>query len=149
MAEGERIRFSAPNQEHHIRTGDFATVERIGPDLSVRLDNGKTVELDTEAAQHIDYGYAVKTAGNLAADRVILTGQAQQLAGLESDLARLHPGIREFWIYTSDASQALHVGRAQNPAAVETLSKSVAEIANLGIAEPSITTVVEEMGLHL
>ena len=42
MAEGERIRFTAPDKENHIRTGDFATVERIEPDLSVRLDNGKS-----------------------------------------------------------------------------------------------------------
>ncbi len=75
MAEGGRIRFTVPEKDNHIRTGDFATMERIEPDLSVRLDSGKTVDLDTEAAQHIDYGYAVGTAGNLAADRVILTGQ--------------------------------------------------------------------------
>lgn len=62
-----------PDVEIHFRTGDFATVERIEPVHSVRLDNGKTVDLDSETARHIDYG------------------EAAQLAGLEDDLARLNP----------------------------------------------------------
>ena len=150
MAVGERIRFTAPEKDNHIRTGDFATVERTEPDLSVRLDSGKTVDLDLEAARHIDYGYAVESARNLAADRVILTGEAPQLAGLENDLARLNSGIRELSVYTSDASQSLQVDLAQSRAAAETLSKSLAETTNLGIAEPSIAeAIIEEIGLHL
>jgi conjugative relaxase-like TrwC/TraI family protein len=150
LAVGERIRFTAAEKAHHIRNGDFATVERIEPDLAVRLDNGKAVELDAEAARHIDYGYAVESAGNLAADRVILTGEATQLAGLENDLSRLNPSIRELSIYTSDSSQALQVEHAQSPAAAETLSKSLADTANLGVAEPSVAeTIIEEIGLHL
>lgn len=147
MAEGERIRFTAPDKENHIRTGDFASIGRIDPNLSAQLDSGKTVELDAEAAQHIDYGYTAESVANLAADRVILTGEAQQLAGLENDLARLNPGVRELSVYTSDASQALQVERT---ATVDTLSKSDANAANLGVAEPSITeAIVEELGIHL
>jgi conjugative relaxase-like TrwC/TraI family protein len=150
MAIGERIRFTAPENEHRIRTGDFATVEQIEPDLSVRLDNGKTVDLDTEAARHIDYGYAVETAGNVVADRVILTGEAPQLASLENDLARLNPSIRELSVYTSDASQALQVELAQSPVAAEALSKPLAEVGKLGIAESSLAeSIIEEIGLHL
>jgi hypothetical protein len=135
MAVGERIRFTASEKNNHIRIGDFATVERIEPDLSVRLDNGKSADIDAEAALHIDYGYAVDTAANFAADRVILTGEAPQLARLEDDLARLNPSIRELSVYTSDASQALQVELAQSPAVAETLSKSLADTANLGVAE--------------
>jgi hypothetical protein len=148
MAVGGRIRFTASEKENHIRTGDFATVEQIEPDLSVRIGNGKSVDLD--AARHIDYGYAVETAGNIAADRIILTGEAAQLAGLESDLARLNPSIRELSVYTSDASQALQVELAQQPVVAEVLSKVPTEVTNFGIAEPSITdAIVEELGLHL
>jgi hypothetical protein len=150
MAKEERIRFTTPEKVNHIRSGDFATVERVEPDLSVRLDNGKTVDLEVGAARHIDYGYAVETAENIAADRVILTGEATQLAGLENDLARLNPHIRELAVYTSDASQRLQVELAQSPAAAETLSKSLADTANLGVAEPSIAeAIIEEIGLHL
>ncbi len=150
MAVGERIRLTAPEKENHIRAGDFATIKQVEPDLSVRLDNGKSVDLDAEAARHIDYGYAVETAGNFTADRVILAGEAQQLAGLENDLARLNPGVRELSVYTYDASQALQVELAQTPAAAETPSKSLANAANLGVAEPSIAeAIIEEIGLHL
>ena len=40
---------------------DFATVSGIADNnaLSVRLDNGKTVELDPTRAKHIEHGYAV------------------------------------------------------------------------------------------
>jgi hypothetical protein len=150
MVVGERIRFTSSEKENHIRTGDFATMERIESDLSVRLDNGKTVELDAEVASHIDYGYAVESAANFTADRVILTGEAQQLAGLENDLARLNPGVRELSVYTSDASQVLHVEHAQSPAAAETLSKSLAENAKLGIEKATLAeSLIEEIGLHL
>ncbi len=150
MAVGERIRFTASEKENHIRTGDFASVERVEPDLSVRLDNGKTVDLDLEAARHIDYGYAVESAGNLAADRVILTGEAPQLAGLEDNLARLNPSIRELSVYTSDTSQALQMELVQGPATAEALAKPLAETANLGIAQSSLVeTIIEEIGLHL
>jgi conjugative relaxase-like TrwC/TraI family protein len=150
MADGERIRFTSSEKEKHVRNGDFATVERVEPGLSVRLDNDKTVDLGTETARHIDYGYAVESARNLATDRVILTGEAAQIAGLEDDLARLNPGIRDLCVYTSDASQALQVEIAQSPAAAEALSKSLADTANLGVAEPSIAeAIIEEIGLHL
>jgi conjugative relaxase-like TrwC/TraI family protein len=150
MAPGERIRLTAPNQVHHIRTGNFATVERIEPYLSVRLDNGKAVELDAEAARYIDYGYAVESAANLTAHRVILTGEASQLAGLENDLARLNPSIRALSVYTSDASRALQMELAQSPATAEALSKPLAGDANLAITESSLAeSLVEEIGLHL
>jgi hypothetical protein len=73
MSTGERIQITTADRENHIRSGDFATVERIGDDgsLSIRLDNGKAVELDSEMARHVDYGYAVETARRLSADRVI------------------------------------------------------------------------------
>jgi ATP-dependent exoDNAse (exonuclease V) alpha subunit len=150
MAAGERIRFTVSEKENHIRTGDFATVKRVEPDLSIQLDNGKSIDLNAEAARHIDYAYAVESAGNIAVDRVILTGEAAQLAGLEDDLARLHRDIRELSVYTSGATEALQVGLAQSPAAGELLSERRAEVANLGIAKPSLAeAIIEEIGLHL
>ena len=125
-------------------------MERIEPDLSVRLDNRKAVDLDAETARHIDYGYAVELAGNITVDRVILTGEAAQLAGLEEDLARLNPTIRELSVYTSDATQALQVELAQSPNAAELLSTPQPEMANLGVAEPSLAeAIIEEFGIHL
>ncbi len=106
LAVGERIQFTAPDRENRIRSGDFATVERIGDDnaLSVRLDNGKTVELDPEKARHIDYGYTVETAKHVSADRILITGESSQLAEQQATLAKLNPNVRELAIYTSDST---------------------------------------------
>ena len=94
--------------------------------------------------------YAAESAANLAADRVILTGEAQQLAGLENDLARLNPSIRELSVYTSDASQTLQVGLAPHPALAEALAKPIADTANISIEKATLAeSLIEEIGLHL
>jgi len=80
---------------------------------------------------------------------VILTGEATQLAGLENDLARLNPSIRELSVYTSDASQALKVELAQSPAAAETLSTISADTA-IGVSAHSLAeTVIEDSAFIL
>ncbi len=55
LAEGDRISFTTANRENRVRSGNFATVERIGEDnsISARLDSGRAVELDPEKARHI------------------------------------------------------------------------------------------------
>jgi len=105
MAVGERIQFTHSDRDAHIRSGDFATVEQIGENntLSARLDTGKSVELDTDQARHIDYGYAVANAQRGSADRVLVTGEASELAQQQEALMRLSPHIRDLAIYTSDS----------------------------------------------
>jgi conjugative relaxase-like TrwC/TraI family protein len=105
LAVGERILFSASDRDAHMRSGDFATVEKIGEDstLAVRLDNGKAVELTPDQAQHIEYGYVVDTAPRAAVDRILVTGDAAQLAEQQEAFARLSPSIRDLAVYTSDS----------------------------------------------
>jgi hypothetical protein len=52
LATGERVQFTASDRDNQLRQGDFATVERIAPDSSVslRLDSGKVIELDSDKA---------------------------------------------------------------------------------------------------
>ncbi len=99
---GDRIQFTAPDREQRIRSGDFATVERIAENnaLSLRRDNGKAVELDPEQARHIEHGYAVDGATRVSADRVLATGESLTPAAL----AAISPATRELAIYTSDGS---------------------------------------------
>jgi hypothetical protein len=110
LAVGDRIQFTAPDRENHIRSGYFATVEEIGQDntLSVRLDNGKAVELDAEKARHIEYGYTVETAQHVSADRILLTGESGQLAEQQAALAKLKPNLHHRAIYISDSTNLLH-----------------------------------------
>jgi len=75
LATGDRIQFTAPNKEQGIRTRDFGTVSAIAENnaLSVRLDNGKTVELDPTKATHIEHGYAVDGQKAVYAERVLVS----------------------------------------------------------------------------
>jgi hypothetical protein len=110
LAVGDRITFTAPDRNNRIRSGDFATLERVGDNnaLTVRMDNGREVTLDPEKARHIDYGYAVETAKRLSADRIVLTGDSAQLAEQQAALTKLNPKIRDLAIYTSDSTNTLH-----------------------------------------
>ncbi|HMH13146.1 MAG TPA: hypothetical protein VK578_08570 [Edaphobacter sp.] len=81
FATGDRIQFTQSDREHRIRSGDVATVERIAADngLTVKLDNGKSFELNRDQAKHIDYGYTGDGLQRLAADRVIGTAENSSL----------------------------------------------------------------------
>jgi conjugative relaxase-like TrwC/TraI family protein len=107
IAVGERLVFTRSDRDAHVRSGDFATVERVrlSNALVLRLDNGKSVELDAGQARHIDYGYAVDSAPHTAADRVLVTGDASQLAQQQVALERLPSHLRDLTIYTSDSRE--------------------------------------------
>lgn len=112
LAVGERIIFTESYHEARIRSGDFGTVARIADDnaLSVRLDRGKFVELTSGQARKIEYGYAVETPPRVAVDRVLITGDASQIAAQQEALAHLSP-LRDLAIYTSN-SRELGLGKA-------------------------------------
>ena len=48
--EGDRTTFTAADHGSRVRSGDFATVERIGDEnsISARLDSGRAVQLESE-----------------------------------------------------------------------------------------------------
>ena len=110
LAVGERITFTRPDKENRIRSGDFATLEKVGGNnrSTVRMDNGREVTLDAEKAKHIDYGYTVEKAKRLSADRIVLTGDSAQLPEQQAALTKLNPEIRDLAIYTSDSTNTLH-----------------------------------------
>lgn len=110
IAEGERIRFTRYDKELGVRSGELATVNRIGHDhsMTVKLDSGKTAEVSPEKARHIDYGYAVESVKNLRAERIIATGagftqQAFQSASARADLT----------LYTGTPARAQEVSAAK------------------------------------
>ncbi len=150
VAVGERIRFTDSDRDANIRSGDFATVERIAENnsLSVRLDNGKSVELGAARARHIEYGYAVDIAHGVSADRVLVTGDAVQLAQQYEAFTRLSPHIRDLGLYTSN-SRDIAVERAVP--GVENALSNTGFSPNLdGISAPSIPQVeLEGFGIGL
>ena len=143
VAVGERIRFTDSDRDAHIRVGYFATVDRIGEDnaLSVRFDNGKSVELGSETARHIEYGYAVETAQRAAVDRILVTGDAYQLAQQREGLTRLSPHIRDLALYTSNGCE-LAVERtlpgAEMAPSVTELSLTLGTPSSVSTPEPEL-----------
>ncbi len=150
LAVGERITFTTTDRPAHIRRLDFATVEKIGEDgtLAVRLDNGKSVELTSDQAQHIEYGYAVDSMPRATADRVLVTGDAAQLAEQQETFARLSPHLHDLAIYTSD-SQEFGLEKAVSGAKIAPL---LHELSSALDNQPSVSTPkveVPELGIGL
>jgi len=121
LTAGERIQFTSVMNEYGIRNRDLATVERIEDNrLTIRLDNGRIVELNPDQAKHMEYGYAVANAKGVSADRVILTGAAMP------DLAALSQASRDVAVYTSGIT-----GHARAEQKVGHDPAPVAQIANI------------------
>lgn len=104
ISEGERIRLTATAQEFQVRKGDFATVEHISEDrrLTVRSDHGKSVVLSEGQSRNIDYGYATGQMPRRGVERVIVSGDAAQLAQIQKEFTRLSGQTRDLNLYTSN-----------------------------------------------
>ena len=134
LAEGERIQFTAANPELRIRAGSLATVEKIGEDnvITVRLDNGKAVELDAEQSRYIDYGYVVEATQQASVDRILVTGTSDQIAGHQEALSHLSPYLRDLAIYTSSDS-ALAVEKIATLVSTQVSKQALPELEPEGI----------------
>ena len=137
LAEGERIQFTRSDWDQGIRVSNLATIERIHEDggLSVKVDSGASLQLTPEQAQHVEYGYAIESTKRLAVDRVILSGEAEQITAQREALSELPANLHELTVYTSDGYQA-----ASPELAVlkELDAPAVAEIPTPKIEVPSI-----------
>jgi hypothetical protein len=72
---GDRIQFTAPNQELHVANRALGTVEQIEAGMmAVKMDTGKTLTFDPQTVRHFDHGYAVTSHSSqgLTADRVLV-----------------------------------------------------------------------------
>jgi hypothetical protein len=107
LAVGERIQLTRSEWDQGIRVGNLATIEHIHEDggLSVKVDSGASLQLTPEQAQHVDYGYAIESTKGLAVDRVILSGEAEQINAQREALSQLPANLHELTVYTSDGYQ--------------------------------------------
>jgi conjugative relaxase-like TrwC/TraI family protein len=73
---GDRIQFTAPNQELKIANRDLGTVESIVQDgtMRLRLDDKRSVDFNPQRHPHLDHGYAVTSYSSQGqtADRVLV-----------------------------------------------------------------------------
>ena len=73
---GDRVQFTAPNQELKIANRELASIEHIGANGSMRLklDGGRNVEVGVSRFPRIDHGYAVTSHSSQGqtAERVLI-----------------------------------------------------------------------------
>ena len=136
LAEGERIQFTRSQWDQGIRVGNLATIQRIHEDggLSVEADSGASLQLTPEQAQHVEYGYAIESTKHLAVDRVILSGEAEQITGQRDALAHLPAKLHELSVYTSEGYQPTRPLKLSNDLAMP----SLAEVSTPEVSLPSL-----------
>jgi ATP-dependent exoDNAse (exonuclease V) alpha subunit len=100
IAPGDRVQINESYPKQGIRKGDLGTVTAISDkkDLDIRLDKGKSAQLNQEQAQHIEHGYAVQNLKAGAPERILIT---QETFESQIDPASLSRNAREVNLYTS------------------------------------------------
>ena len=99
FSTGDRVQLTAPSAELQLANRELGTVESIGEGrMALRLDGGRSVEIDPAKHPHLDHGYAVTShsAQGQTAARVLSPrryrarsqGPAQQPHGLCLHFAR-------------------------------------------------------------
>jgi ATP-dependent exoDNAse (exonuclease V) alpha subunit len=73
---GDRVQLTAPSPDLKLANRELGTVEGIGQDgrISLKMDGGREVELDSVKHPHLDHGYAVTSHSSQGqtADRVLI-----------------------------------------------------------------------------
>jgi len=107
LAEGERIQLTRSEWDQGLRVGHLATIQHIHEHggLSIEVDSGASLRLTPEQAQHVEYGYAIESTKRLAVDRVILSGEAEQITAQREALSQLPAKLHELTVYISDSYQ--------------------------------------------
>ena len=109
---GDRIQFTAPVSKLKVSNRELGTIERIAQDgrLSLKMDNGRSVELDPHRPLHLDYGYAMTSHSSQGqtADRVLIHVDtelsAKDLLNSRMAYVAISRGAYDAQIYTNNAS---------------------------------------------
>jgi conjugative relaxase-like TrwC/TraI family protein len=76
FSAGDRIQFTAPNNDLRIANRELGTLQDIAPNgtMRLRLDSGREMAFDPQRHPHLDHGYAVTSysAQGQTADRVLI-----------------------------------------------------------------------------
>ena len=150
FAVGELVQFTASDKVLGVKTGDFGTIETIAANraIRIRLDTGKTVELNGSTSRAIDYGYTVDGSRSFAADRLLVSVERraetyQRQQALECDLPS-RPGRRNLHLRRPlaqphslcSAAYAARTASAGNPHATEQRHRERSQAARPAGAHP-------------
>jgi ATP-dependent exoDNAse (exonuclease V) alpha subunit len=110
FSQGDRIQFTAPNNDLKIANRELGTVEGIASNgtMKIKLDNGQRKVLDPTQYAHLDHGYAVTSHSSQGqtADRVLIhvdTGlAAKELLNNRMAYVAVSRGQCDAQIFTND-----------------------------------------------
>jgi len=112
FSQGDRVQFTAPANNLKVANRELGTIESIGGDerLHLKMDDGRTVQLDPNGQLHLDYGYAVTSHSSQGqtADRVLIQVDtelgAKDLLNSRMAYVAVSRGAHDAQIFTNDAT---------------------------------------------
>jgi ATP-dependent exoDNAse (exonuclease V) alpha subunit len=112
FSEGDRIQFTAPANDLKVANRELGMIERIGDDggLRLKMDEGRSVQVDRNRQLHLDYGYAVTSHSSQGqtADRVLIHVDtelgAKDLLNSRMAYVAVSRGAHDAQIFTNDAA---------------------------------------------
>jgi conjugative relaxase-like TrwC/TraI family protein len=112
FSAGDRIQFTAPANDLKVANRELGNIESIGRDgkLHLKMDGGRSVELDPTRQLHLDYGYAVTSYSSQGqtADRVLIHVDtelgAKDLLNSRMAYVAVSRGAHDAQIFTNDTT---------------------------------------------
>jgi hypothetical protein len=106
---GDRIQFTAPDNELKIANRELGTVEQItSGHMNLHMDNGRSIEIDPVRNPHLDHGYAVTSHSSQGqtAERVLVHVDtelgAKDLLNNRMAYVAVSRGAQDAQIFTND-----------------------------------------------
>jgi hypothetical protein len=131
FSTGDRIQFTHNNKDLDVHNRDRGRIEAIDNDnrLTVRMDDGRTVNFDPARMRHFDHGYAVTSHSSqgLTENRVLVNMDTNAFSGL------LNP--RFAYVSISRASQDAHIYTNDAATLVQRLSTDMSKTSALDFHE--------------
>lgn len=110
---GDRVQFTAPNQDLKIANREFGTIDAIDENgrMAIKLDSGRDLKFEPERHPHLDHGYAVTSYSGQGqtADRVLIHVDtdlpAKDLINNRMAYVAVSRGASDAQIFTNDRSR--------------------------------------------
>jgi len=141
----DRVQFTAPANDLKVANRELGTIESIGHDgrLHLKMNGGRSVQLDPTRHMHLDYGYAVTSHSSQGqtADRVLIHVDtepgAKDLLNSRMAYVALSRGAHDAQIFTNDVSALGHE-----------LSRDVSHAQAIQQAQPAQTVEQQPARAH-
>ena len=110
---GDRVQFTAPNQDLKIANRELGTIKSIDESgrMAIRLESGRDLRIDPQRHPHLDHGYAVTSYSGQGqtADRVLIHADtdlpAKDLLNNRMAYVAVSRGASDAQIFTNDRSR--------------------------------------------